>query len=71
MFFLFDASAWFMACRNHLMKKQLLLINEHPELQNFYLPDLQEGKIQESLTPVQGWGGCFVMKTPSAAQCLS
>lgn len=53
------------------MKKQGLLINEHPELPNLYLPDLQGGKIQEYLTPVQGWGGCFVMETPSAAQYLS
>lgn len=71
MFFLFEAPAWFMAYRNHLMKKQLLLTNEHSEFQNLYLPDLQGGKIQKSLIPVQGWGGCFVMKTPSAAQYLS
>ena len=46
-------------------------MNPQGELQNLHLPDWWGGKIQESLTPAQGWSGCFVMKPPSAAPRLS
>lgn len=46
-------------------------MNPQGGLQNLHLPDLQGGKIQESLTLAQSWGGCFVMKRPSAAPYLS